>query len=199
MAKVSEIDNLTAIKAELRHAMSERRRRAAAEAPPSAPMQARDRFLKSIPLHAGAIVSAFWPLPDEFDTKPLMRALHEAGHPIGLPVVQKRGLPLKFRLWTPDTKLTRGNFNVEIPGDECAECVPEVLIVPLLAFDRAGYRLGYGGGFYDRTIAMLRAAGTPIACGWGYAGQEIDAVPHDDTDARLDWVVTETEAIRIAR
>ena len=199
MATVSEIDDLTSVKAALRHETAERRRRAAAEAPPSAPLQARDRFLATIPLRAGAVVSAFWPLPDEFDTKPLMRALHDAGHPIGLPVVQKRGLPLKFRLWTPETKLTRGNFNVEIPGDECAECRPDVLIVPLLAFDREGYRLGYGGGFYDRTIATLRGAGTPIAVGWAYAGQEIDAVPHDDTDARLDWVVTETEAIRIAR
>lgn len=199
MASVSEIDNLTSTKAALRLEMAERRRRAADEAPPSAPLQARDHFLANIPRHAGAIVSAFWPLPDEFDTKPLMRALHEAGHPIGLPVVQKRGLPLKFRLWTPDTKLMRGNFNVEIPGDDCAECVPEILIVPLLAFDRRGYRLGYGGGFYDRTIAMLRAAGTPVACGWAYGGQEIDAVPHDDTDARLDWVVTERGAIRIAR
>lgn len=199
MATVSEIDNLTSVKAALRHEMAERRRRAAADAPPSAPLQARDRFLAHIPLHPGTIVSAFWPLPDEFDTKPLMRALHDVGHPIGLPVVQKRGLPLKFRQWTPETKLARGNFNVEIPGDDCAECVPEVLIVPLLAFDRQGYRLGYGGGFYDRTIAMLRGAGTPIACGWAYAGQEIDAVPHDDTDARLDWIVTETEAIRIAR
>lgn len=199
MATVSEVDNLASTKAALRHEMAERRRRAAAEAPPSAPLQARDHFLATIPLHPGAIVSAFWPLPDEFDTKPLMRALHDAGHPIGLPVVQKRGLPLKFRLWTPETKLARGNFNVEIPGDDCAECVPEVLIVPLLAFDRQGYRLGYGGGFYDRTIALLRGVGTPIACGWAYAGQEIDAVPHDATDARLDWVVTETEAIRIAR
>ncbi len=199
MATLSEIDELTNVKAVLRHEMAERRRRAAAEAAPSAPLQARDHFLASIPLHAGAIVSAFWPLPDEFDTRPLLRALHDAGHPIGLPVVQKRGLPLKFRLWTPETTLTRGNFNVEIPGDECAECRPEVLVVPLLAFDRAGYRLGYGGGFYDRTLTILRGAGATTAVGWAYAGQEIDAVPHDQTDARLDWIVTEKEAIRVAR
>jgi 5-formyltetrahydrofolate cyclo-ligase len=143
-------------------------------------------------------VSAFWPLPDEFDTKPLMRALHEQGHPIGLPVVRKRGLPLMFRLWTPGTTLVRGNFNVEIPGEDCAECRPEILVVPLLAFDRRGYRLGYGGGFYDRTLATLRADGPTLAVGWAFAAQEIADVPHDATDARLDWIVTETEAYRIA-
>ncbi len=199
MATVSERGESNSMKAALRHDMAERRRRASAAAAPSAPSQARDRFLASIPLRAGAIVSAFWPLPDEFDTRPLMRALYDAGHPIGLPVVQRRGLPLKFRLWTPETKLVRGNFDVEIPGDECAECRPEILVVPLLAFDRRGYRLGYGGGFYDRTLATLRDTGRTLAVGWAYAGQEIDAVPHDETDAQLDWIVTEREAIPIAR
>jgi 5-formyltetrahydrofolate cyclo-ligase len=179
MTTLTDIDDLLAAKAKLRIEMAERRRRAAAAAPPGAPLQARDRFLAAVPLHPGAVVSAFWPLPDEFDTKPLMFALHAAGHPIGLPVVQKRGLPLRFRLWTPETRLTRGNFNVEI--------------------HRQGYRLGYGGGFYDRTLATLRAAGATTAVGWAYAGQEIDAVPHDATDQPLDWVVTEREAIRIAR
>lgn len=195
----TDIDALVATKAALRLEMGERRRQVAAEAAPSAPLQARDRFLAAIPRRAGAVVSAFWPLPDEFDTKPLMRALHDEGHPIGLPVVRKRGLPLTFRLWTPETKLQRGNFNVEIPGEECAECRPDILIVPLLAFDRRGYRLGYGGGFYDRTLATLRETGEPLAVGWTFAGQEIADVPHDATDARLDWVVTEAEAIRIAR
>jgi 5-formyltetrahydrofolate cyclo-ligase len=199
MTTLTDIDDLLAAKAKLRIEMAERRRRAAAAAPPGAPLQARDRFLAAVPLHPGAVVSAFWPLPDEFDTKPLMFALHAAGHPIGLPVVQKGGLPLRFRLWTPETRLTRGNFNVEIPGQDCGECRPEILVVPLLAFDRQGYRLGYGGGFYDRTLATLRAAGATTAVGWAYAGQEIDAVPHDATDQPLDWVVTEREAIRIAR
>jgi 5-formyltetrahydrofolate cyclo-ligase len=134
MATTTEIDALTSSKATLRHEMAERRRRAAAEAPPSAPLQARDHFLSSIPRHPGAVVSAFWPLPDEFDTKPLMRALHDAGHPIGLPVVQKRGLPLKFRLWTPETKLARSNFSVEFRRS--APVRPEILVVLLLAFDR---------------------------------------------------------------
>jgi 5-formyltetrahydrofolate cyclo-ligase len=198
MTETARLSDLPAIKAALRHEMTERRRKAAARAAPSAAGMAKDHFLASVPLRDGATVSAFWPLPDEFDTRPLMNALHEAGHPIGLPVVEKRGLPLRFRIWAPGTKLVRGNFNVEIPGEDCRECVPEILIVPLLAFDRQGFRLGYGGGFYDRTIARLRSIGPAIAVGYAYAGQEIDAVPHDATDAKLDWVVTEREAIRIA-
>lgn len=198
MPDTASLSDLPAIKAALRHEMAERRRDEAARAAPSAGEIAKNHFLASIPLHDGATVSAFWPLPDEFDTRPLMYALHERGHPIGLPVVEKRGLPLRFRVWEPGTPLVRGNFNVEIPAAHCPECVPEILVVPLLAFDREGYRLGYGGGFYDRTIAGLRAIGPTIAVGYAYAGQEIDAVPHDETDAQLDWVVTERAAFRIA-
>lgn len=203
MPDTASLSDLPAIKAAMRHEMTERRRDAAARAAPSAAEIAKNHFLASIPLHDGATVSAFWPLPDEFDTRPLMYALHERGHPIGLPVVEKRGLPLRFRVWAPDVPLVRGNFNVETPGKDAPECVPEILVVPLLAFDRKGYRLGYGGGFYDRTIAGLRAAGgangPTLAVGYAYAGQEIDAVPHDDTDAQLDWIVTERDALRIAR
>jgi 5-formyltetrahydrofolate cyclo-ligase len=199
MTDTARLSDLSAIKAALRHDMTERRRDAAARAVPNAAEIARDNFLASIPLPSGATVSAFWPLPDEFDTRPIMFALHEAGHPIGLPVVEKRGLPLRFRVWEPGMPLVRGNFNVETPSKDQPECVPEILIVPLLAFDREGYRLGYGGGFYDRTIAGLRAMGPTIAVGYAYAGQEIDAVPHDGTDAQLDWVVTERAAVRIAR
>jgi len=192
-------DDLASAKVELRRTMGERRREIAAQSAPGAAEYAKDIFLAQIPRRDGAVISAFWPLPDEFDTRPLMFALHEAGHPIGLPVVEKRGLPLRFRVWQPGTPLVRGNFNVEIPGEDCPECVPEVLIVPLLAFDRRGYRLGYGGGFYDRTLSKLRGLGRTTAIGFAYAGQEIDAVPHNDTDAPLDWIVTEREAIRIAR
>ena len=83
------------------------------------------------------------------------------------------------------------------PGPDKAVLTPRVLLVPLLAFDRAGYRLGYGGGFYDRTLAGLRAAWTALAVGLAFAGQEVALVPRDANDSRLDWIVTETEAIRI--
>ena len=122
--------------------------------------------------------------------------MHHRGHPIGLPVILSKGQPLLFRRWEPTTELVRGPFRVMTPPSTALEIVPELLLVPLLAFDRAGYRLGYGGGFYDRTIAKLRAAGDALAVGVAFAVLEVPAVPRDATDQPLDWIVTEREAIR---
>jgi 5-formyltetrahydrofolate cyclo-ligase len=190
----AEID---AAKAELRAVAAERRREAVLRLP-RAGEEFRDRFLAAIPVAGHEIVSAFWPLADELDTRPLISALAARGHTIGLPVVIKRGLPLLFRRWTPDTALVQGPFRVLTPPPEAPEVVPSLLIVPLLAFDRAGYRLGYGGGFYDRTLHKLRgAAGRILAVGVALSAQEVDAVPRDDTDQPLDWIVTEREAFAI--
>jgi 5-formyltetrahydrofolate cyclo-ligase len=174
------------------------RRRAAVRASPEAGLAVRDRFLAAVSPAAGAAVSAYWPLEDEFDPRPLFMELHRRGHPIGLPVILGRGQPLMFRRWTPDVVLVRGSFRVMTPPAEAPEVVPQLLLVPLLAFDRAGFRLGYGGGFYDRTIAKLRAAGDVLAVGVALAAQEVGAVPRDDTDEPLDWVVTDQDAIRIS-
>jgi len=158
----------------------------------------RDRFLAAIALPPeGAVVSAFWPMGDEIDTRPLLHRLHARGYRCGLPVTVIRGLPLLFRGWTPDTAMVPGGFGTSVPPPEAGEVTPALLIVPLLAFDRAGYRLGYGGGFYDRTLAALRATGSPVAVGVGYAGQEIGQVPIHANDARLDWIVTERAAFRV--
>ncbi|MGH6928522.1 MAG: 5-formyltetrahydrofolate cyclo-ligase [Dongiaceae bacterium] len=174
------------------------RRRTAVQASPLAGLAVRDRFLAALRPAAGAAVSAYWPLDDEFDPRPLFMELHRRGHPIGLPVILARGQPLTFRRWTPGVALVRGPFRVMTPPVEAPEVVPQLLLVPLLAFDRAGYRLGYGGGFYDRTIAKLRAAGDVLAVGVALAAQEVAAVPRDDTDEPLDWVVTDRDAIRIS-
>jgi 5-formyltetrahydrofolate cyclo-ligase len=104
--------------------------------------------------------------------------------------------PLAFRHWQPGTTMVRGKFDVECPGEDAEEGVPQVLVVPLLAFDARGRRLGYGGGFYDRTLAALRAAGPVTAIGFAFAAQEFDAVPADATDQPLDVVVTEREVHR---
>ena len=181
----------------LRRAAADRRR-AAVQAAPQAGLVMRDRFLAALSLAAGAAVSAYWPLEDEFDPRPLFMELHRRGHPIGLPVIVGKGQPLLFRRWVPDLPLVRGSFRVMTPPAEAPEVLPQVLLVPLLAFDRAGYRLGYGGGFYDRTIAKLRAAGDVLAIGVALAAQEVAAVPRDDADEPLDWIVTEREAIRIS-
>jgi len=156
------------------------------------------RFLAAVPLPPpGAVVSAFWPMGDEIDMRPLLQRLHARGYRCGLPVTVKRGLPLLFRRWTPETVLVPGGFGTSVPPPEADAVTPVVLAVPLLAFDRAGFRLGYGGGFYDRTLESLRATGAPLAVGVAYAGQEVPAVPRHDGDQRLDWIVTEREAFRV--
>ncbi len=173
------------------------RRAAAAAAAPDAGDAVRERLLSAVVLPPAATVSAYWPMASEIDPRPLMQALDERGHGLALPVVAGAGRPLVFRAWTPGDPLRPAAFNTREPGPDKAEVTPRVLLVPLLAFDRAGYRLGYGGGFYDRTLAGLRAAGTALAVGLAFAGQEVESVPRDVNDRRLDWVVTEAEAIRM--
>ena len=151
---------------------------------------------RRIVLAPGASVSAYWPKGDEVDLRPAMTALSGQAHPIGLPVVTGLGAPLLFRLWAPGDRLVEAGFGLMEPVAERAEVTPEVLLMPLLAFDRRGMRLGYGGGFYDRTLAALYDRGlAPLAVGIAYAGQELPEVPFDSTDRPLDWVVTEIEVI----
>ncbi len=143
--------------------------------------------------HAGRVLAGYMPMRTEIDCLPAMAA-HEG--PVGVPVIPGPALPLVFRRWSAGAAMIAGEFGALIPeaGDEVD---PDVLIVPLLAFDRSGFRLGYGGGFYDRTLAGLRAQGEALAIGVGFATQEVPQVPRDGMDARLDWVVTEREALQI--
>jgi 5-formyltetrahydrofolate cyclo-ligase len=187
--------DIGAAKASLRRDATERRR-AAIRDNPGAGAAVRDNFLGAVEVPAGIAVSAYWPLEEEFDPRPLFLALHRRGHPIGLPVILGNGQPLLFRRWEPAMDLVRGPFRVMTPPPTAPVIVPRLLLVPLLAFDRAGYRLGYGGGFYDRTIAKLRSAGDALTVGVSFAALEVPAVPRDDTDQPLDWIVTEREAIR---
>ncbi|MGE0118229.1 MAG: 5-formyltetrahydrofolate cyclo-ligase [Dongiaceae bacterium] len=192
-ALIADAAETDAAKRSLRSAAAERRRAAAA---PEAGARVRDNFLGAVRTPAGIPVSAYWPLEDELDPRPLFMELHRRGHPVGLPVILGKGRPLLFRRWHPEAALVRGAFRVMTPPADAPELVPTLLLVPLLAFDRAGYRLGYGGGFYDRTIAGLRASGDVLAVGVALAAQEVAAVPRDDTDQPLDWIVTERKAIR---
>ena len=124
----------------------------------------------------------------EIDCLPAMAA-HDG--PVGVPVILGPGQALRFRRWTPDARMVTGDFGALIP--ETGDWIdPQVLIVPLVAFDRRGYRLGYGGGFYDRTLEGLRARGPVVAIGFAYAAQEVDRVPTEPTDQPLDLIVTET-------
>lgn len=179
-------------KADLRRTAGKRRDAAADNA-----VAATDRFLAAVSVLPGAAISGYWPMRSEIDPRPVMTALAARGHPLGLPVVVGKGRPLVFRAWRPGDELMAGSFGTQVPGIDQKEVVPHLLLVPLLAFDRAGYRLGYGGGFYDRTLAALRAVGPAVAVGLAFSAQEVKSVPHDATDARLDWIVTEAHAIEI--
>jgi 5-formyltetrahydrofolate cyclo-ligase len=130
-------------------------------------------------------------MPGEIDIRPLLHALHARGHPVLLPETPPLGRPLIFRHWHPEAAMVRERFGTLRPDGAIA--VPEVLFVPLVAFDRRGYRLGYGGGYYDRTLAALPGA---IAIGCAFAAQELDAVPAEAHDVRLHAVATERGVIR---
>jgi 5-formyltetrahydrofolate cyclo-ligase len=174
-----------------RHAREQRQKLALRHPPPLAGETAAGHVLAGFEFPPGSVVSVYWAMGDELDGRFLIRRLHEKGCVIGLPVVVAKGRPLVFRRWTPQTRFVPGGFGTQIPSPEEPEVVPERLIVPLLAFDAAGYRLGYGGGFYDRTLAKLRALGPVTAIGFAYAGQEVEAVPREDFDQQLDWLATE--------
>jgi len=139
----------------------------------------------------GAIIAGYWPMGDEMDPRPLMLALASRGHAMALPVTPPRGQPLAFRAWAPGAILRHGPMGTSEPfaGEELR---PDVLLVPLLAFDRAGRRLGYGGGYYDRTLAALLGA---KAIGIAYAGQEMPEVPAGPQDMRLPLIATEDSVI----
>ncbi len=173
------------------------RAEAAAEDPVATGYALCERVLPAINFPRGCVVSAYWPIGSEIDPRPLMIHLHELGHPIVLPVTPGLGNPLVFRAWRPDDALEAAEFGTRVPLAFQPELTPRVLIVPLLAFDRAGYRLGYGGGYYDRTLARLRESGAVLAVGVAYAAQEVAEVPRDGSDQPLDWIVTEAESIRV--
>lgn len=140
-------------------------------------------------------VSAYLPIRGELDPGPVMLALHGLGYQVCLPMVEALGQPLTFRGWYPGTPTVRGNFGVDVPvAGKAAE--PEVLLVPLLAYDSRGHRLGYGGGFYDRTIAAIRERRPIQAFGYAYADQCLPLVPTGDQDMPLDAIVTEVGIVR---
>ncbi len=145
--------------------------------------------------HGARAVSVFWSIKDELPTHLLCAALHAAGLVVGLPVTGRRGTALTFRRWTPDTAMVPGKMDIPEPPADAEPVVPDLLFVPLAAFDRRGHRIGYGAGFYDRTLAALRSTKEVAAIGLAYAAQEVLFVPADDHDEALDMVVTEKDVI----
>ena len=142
------------------------------------------------------VVSTYWPMKTELDIRPLMHSLYQRGFTVSLPVVIEKELPLLFRRWEPDAELVEGPYGTEQPNEKYETVVPNVLFLPLLAFDREGGRLGYGGGFYDRTVASLRQKEDPVVVGVAFSDQEIESVPLEETDERMDFILTEKEIIK---
>lgn len=185
-------------KKKARSEAAEVRKRAAAENP-HAGDQLRDQILNnaiqlglSLPYH----VSVFLPIGSEIDTLPTMRMLADLGHITALPVVMGKDRPLIFRKWFVDEKLVPGSFGISEPLSSEPEIIPEVLLVPMLAFDTQGYRLGYGGGFYDRTIEKLEQDAAITTVGVAFSAQQVDTVPRGPHDRPLQWIATENKVIR---
>lgn len=141
----------------------------------------------------GTIVSGYSPIRSEIDPAPLMRMLAELGAQLALPAVMARGKTLAFRVWSPDDRLMLGPLGILEPSPAAAEVVPDIMLVPLAAFDRAGHRIGYGAGHYDYTLAHVRKLRAVTAIGLAFATQEIEAIPALSHDVALDYVLTETK------
>ena len=189
-----ETNVVETLKAQVRRAAVARR-----DALPAAERAAAAATIAARPLPvavpAGAILSGFSPLKSEINPVPLMRAFAAAGARLALPVVAGKGRPLTMRAWSFGDPLDAGVWGIREPKPEAPEVFPDILIVPLLAFDRTGHRIGYGAGYYDMTIARLRGLKSVIAIGIAYAAQEVDQVPATPRDAALELVLTEHETI----
>ncbi len=150
-----------------------------------------EHVMRDCPPPDGCVVSGFWPIGQEIDVRCLLHRLHERGNPVLLPVTPRRGQALTFRRWRPGDVLVAESFGTMRPTGE--EMVPDVLLIPLLAFDLSGRRLGYGGGFYDRTLDGLPGR---FRLGCAFAAQQVDAVPFGPYDMMLDAVATERGILR---
>lgn len=161
---------------------------------PEAVRRATEVLLRYLSDPRGQIISAYMPIRTELDPVPAMTVLAKANR-VCVPVIQGKGQALVFREWTPDAAMEEGPFGAMVPvGGETL--VPNILIVPLVGFDAGCNRLGYGGGFYDRTLAELRVAGSVQAIGFAFAAQELPALPLEPTDQALDAIVTDKGVIR---
>ena len=179
----------TDLKARLRKAAFARRAEAHAAGHP----EPAAHLSEVLAQHRGVPLSGYMPIRTEIDPRPAMAEAAAFG-PVAVPVIRGRGKPLAFSLWEPGCALREGPFGAMVPAED-RFIEPEVLIVPLVAFDRAGGRLGYGGGFYDRTLELLRSRRPTRAIGFAWAAQETDAVPQEPTDQPLDLIVTEAGVI----
>ncbi len=147
---------------------------------------------------ANGPTALYVPIDGEIDTTPLAKMLRSAGHRLCLPVVTGKDAPLRFRLWPAGSRLTPGIGGAQEPSDGMPEMTPVGVVAPVVAFDWNGFRLGMGGGFYDRTLFALRASGRVLAVGAAHEEQYAQDLPKADHDQRLDWIVTDKRAVSVA-
>lgn len=190
--------NLKDVKAELRKAAAKTRRAAHDQLKDNAPLLLVGHSLPFPPSRGRQIISAFFPYKSEIDTRPFLGNLAGEGWTTCLPIVIALGEPLIFRRWAPGQPTMPGMWNIPQPTDDADLVEPDVLLVPMMAFDRAGFRLGYGGGFYDRTLEVLRAKKSITAIGVAYAAQEVEAVPRGAHDQALDYILTEKSLFKVS-
>jgi 5-formyltetrahydrofolate cyclo-ligase len=183
----------TPSKADLRTAALARRDASSDEQRAAAAQAIAKRGLP-IEIKPGAVVAGYSPIRSEIDPTPLMKNLAAQGARLALPAVMARGKSLAFRAWSVGDRVMLGPLGILEPSPAAAELVPDIMLVPLAAFDRAGHRIGYGAGHYDVTLAHLRKVKTIIAIGVAFAVQEIKAVPMQPHDVALDYVLTEKHA-----
>lgn len=164
--------------------------------PPALGFRLAGQVLERAAPPPGAVVSGFWPLPGEIDIRPLLLALAGRGHAIVLPRTPRRGHPLSFHRWRPGQALVPGPFGLSEPAPDAARLAPHWLLVPMLAFDAGLNRIGHGAGYYDRTLAGLRADGPVFALGVAFAAQRVAHVPAGQHDQALDAVATEAGVLR---
>jgi 5-formyltetrahydrofolate cyclo-ligase len=195
--KAQILSDTATLKKSLRIQALAQRDRAAEAAGPRASLLIARRCLGDFVFMKGAIIAGYAAIKGEADPFPLMAALANNSHALCLP--RAHNGVLSFHAWKPGDKLVSGHMGIQEPEEKARERRPDFVIVPLLAFDKNGYRLGYGGGYYDRYLAANRAKRTLRAVGIAYAGQQLDELPHEDFDERLDAVVTEAQVIRFER
>jgi 5-formyltetrahydrofolate cyclo-ligase len=179
--------DLRAVALDARDALSAELRAAAA--------QAIARHGLPVEITPGTVLAGYSPIRSEIDPLPLMQALAARGARLALPAIASRGQSLRFRVWSANDRLVRGPLGILEPSPAAAEIIPDIVLVPLAAFDRSGHRIGYGAGHYDRTLAHLRKSRHSTAIGLAFAAQQVEAVPALQHDVPLDYVLTETQIL----
>jgi len=189
-------EQIEAVKAALRLRARAQRANFLKSSHPDAATAAASHFFSAVALEPHMVVAAYWPIRDELDCRPVLTRLMDSGQPVCLPVVMGDEEPLELRMWEQGVPLYPSGFGTLAPPDDARRAEPDIILMPLLGYDRSGTRLGYGGGYYDRTLASMSKL--PRLIGFAFAAQELDFIPREPHDVPLDAVVTEQGVLQFA-